>query len=59
MKTKKDLPAWYVGGIGNNRNALKGVGQLTHVGFIFPKFSDYEYCKHPYQRNGVKVKRIF
>lgn len=54
MKTKKDLPAWYVGGIGNNRNALKGVGQLTHVGFIFPKFSDYEY-QHPFQRNRIEV----
>ncbi len=34
MKTIKLLLAWYAGGIGNNRNALKGVGQLTHAGFI-------------------------
>lgn len=54
MKTKKDLPAWYVGGIGNNRNALKGVGQLIHVGFIFPKFSDYEY-KQFIKRNRIEV----
>jgi hypothetical protein len=32
---EKLLPAWYAGGIGNNRNALCGVGQLSDAGFIF------------------------
>lgn len=50
----KDFPAWYAGGIGNNRNALKGVGQLIYAGFIFPKLSDYEY-KHPFKRNRIKI----
>jgi hypothetical protein len=50
----KDFPAWYAGGIGNNRNALKGVGQLIYAGFIFPKLSDYEY-KHPFERNRIKI----
>lgn len=36
MNKTKLLPARYAGGIGNNRNALKGVGQLTRSGFIFP-----------------------
>lgn|GEM_PF-1676586 len=54
MKTIKLLPAWYAGGLGNNRSALKGVGQLTLAGFIFSKLSDYEY-KHPFKRNRIKV----
>ena len=54
MNSIKLLPVWYGGGIGNNCNALKGVGQLTHAGFIFLKLSDYEY-KHPYQRNRNKA----
>ena len=54
MNLTKLLPVWYAGGIGNNCNALKGVGQLTHSGFIFPKLSDYEY-NHPFQRNRIKV----
>ena len=54
MNLIKLLPVWYAGGIGNNCNALKGVGQLTHAGFILPKLSDYEY-KHPFQRNRIEV----
>ena len=37
MTLKKLLPVWYGGGIGNDRNALIGVGHLTRTGFIFPK----------------------
>ncbi|CAC9973881.1 hypothetical protein FLAPXU55_01570 [Flavobacterium panici] len=29
---------WYAGGIGNNCNALKGVGQLTHTGLYSLNF---------------------
>ncbi|MNX72216.1 hypothetical protein D3C86_1035650 [compost metagenome] len=29
---------------------LEGVGQLTHMGFIFPKLQDYEY-QHPFKRS--------
>jgi hypothetical protein len=36
------------------QRVLEGVGQLTHAGFIFPKFQDYEY-KHPYQRNRIAI----
>jgi hypothetical protein len=54
MNSEKLLPAWYGGGIGNNCNALCGVGHLTHSGFIFPKHKDYEY-KHPFQRNRIEV----
>lgn len=43
MTFKQTSPVWYAGGIGNNRNALIGVGQLTYTGFIFPKLLDYEY----------------
>lgn len=57
MNTTKFLPMWYAGGIGNNCNALKGVGQLTHMGFI-PKLSDCEY-KHPFTRNPTKVNGVF
>jgi hypothetical protein len=32
------LPVWYAGGIGNNCNALKCVGQLTHAGLYSLKF---------------------
>jgi len=58
MNLTKLLPVRYAGGIGNNCNALKGVGQLTRAGFIFPKLSDYE-CKHPFKRNRIALKRIF
>jgi hypothetical protein len=37
MNSKKLLPAWYGGDIGNNCNALCGVGHLSYAGFIFPK----------------------
>lgn len=40
MNKTKLLPARYAGGIGNSRNALKGVEQLTHAGFILSKLSD-------------------
>lgn len=47
MTFKKLLPVWYGGGIGNNCNALIGVGHLSHCGlYIFPKLLDYEYRKH-------------
>lgn len=36
------------------QRVLEGVGQLTHTGFIFPKFRDYEY-KHPFKRNRIAV----
>jgi len=55
MNLTKLLPVWYAGGIGNNCNALKGVGQLTHSGFISLKLSDYEY-QHPFKRNRIAVK---
>lgn len=32
------MPVWYAGGIGNNCNALKCVGQLTHAGLYSLKF---------------------
>lgn len=34
MISKKLLPVWYGGGIGNNRNALCGVGHLSRTGFF-------------------------
>ncbi|MCP2029603.1 hypothetical protein L1276_004797 [Flavobacterium sp. HSC-32F16] len=34
MISKKFLPVWYGGGIGNNRNALCGVGHLSCTGFF-------------------------
>jgi hypothetical protein len=57
MNKTKLLPAWHAGGIGNNRNALKGVEQLTHAGFILLNFQTYEY-QHPFQRNRIEVNRI-
>ena len=36
------------------QRVLEGVGQLTHAGFLFPKFRDYEY-KHLQQRNRIEV----
>jgi len=50
MNSKKLLPVWYGGGIGNNRNAFYGVGHLSYTGFIFPKRKNYEY-QHPFERN--------
>jgi len=35
MISKKLLPVWYGGGIGNNRNASVSVGHLSCTGFIF------------------------
>lgn len=46
MTSKKTLPFWYCGGIGNNHNALLSVGHLTQKGFIIPKLIDYEYKKN-------------
>jgi hypothetical protein len=40
MTSKKLLPMWYGGGIGNNRNTSVSVGHLSHMGFIFPKFTE-------------------
>lgn len=37
---------------------LEDVGQLTHMGFIFPKFQDYEY-KRPFTRNPTKINGVF
>jgi hypothetical protein len=34
MNSTKHLPVWYAGGLGNNRNVLKGVGQLIYAGFF-------------------------
>lgn len=48
----------YAGGIGNNCNALKGVGQLTCMGFIFPKLSDYE-CKLPSKETELRLNEFF
>ena len=40
------------------QRVLEGVGQLTHTGFIFPKFRDYEY-KHAFKRNRIAVSQFF
>jgi len=54
MKSKKLLPVWYGGGIGNNRNVLCNVGHLSHAGFIFLKYKDYEY-QQPFARSANKA----
>jgi hypothetical protein len=36
------------------QRVLEGVGQLTHAGYLFPKFRDNEY-KHLQQRNRIEV----
>jgi len=40
MTSKKLLPMWYGGGIGNNRNTSVSVGHLSCMGFIFPKITE-------------------
>ena len=51
MTSKKFLPVWYGGGIGNNCNAFNGVGHLSYAGFIFSlNVKNYE-CKFPFKRN--------
>ena len=56
MKSKKILPAWYGGGIGNNRNAFDGVGHLSYAGFfIFPNRQNYDY-KHSFERNRTEIE---
>lgn len=44
MTSKKLLPVWYCGSTRKDCNPLCRVGHLTHTGFIFPKYKDYE-CK--------------
>lgn len=58
MITKKFLPVWYGGDIGNNRNALCSVGHLSYTGFLIPKCKKNEYQK-PFTRNPIEVNRIF
>ena len=57
MISKKLLPVRYGGGIGNNCNALCGVGHLSCAG-SFPKHKDYEY-QHPFKRSRKKANRFF
>ena len=57
MISKKLLPVRYGGGIGNNCNALCGVGHLSCAG-SFPKHKDYEY-QHPFKRSRKKADRFF
>lgn len=52
---KKSLPVWYGGGIGNNRNALCGVGHLSYAGFFL--YTDYEY-QNPFQRSRDKADQF-
>lgn len=47
MYSKKILPVWYGGGIGNNRNAVESVGHLNRTGLYIPKFQHYEYKQKP------------
>ena len=58
MTSKKLLPMWYGGGIGNNRNTSVSVGHLSLMGFIFLKLQSYEY-KHPFKRSRKKADRFF
>ncbi len=53
MNSEKLLPVWYGDSIGNNCNALCGVGHLSYAGFIFPNHKDYEY-KHLFERNRIE-----
>jgi hypothetical protein len=48
----KFLPVWYGGGIGNNRNALCGIGHLSCAGFIFPIHKDYG----NYHQNALRIE---
>jgi len=54
MTSKKLLPVWYGGGIGNNRNTSVSVGHLSCAGFIFPKLQSYEY-QHTFKRSRNKA----
>lgn len=58
MTSKKLLPMWYGGGIGNNRSTSVSVGHLSLMGFIFPKLQSYEY-QHPFKRSRKKADRFF
>ncbi|MDR6761850.1 hypothetical protein J2Y38_002059 [Flavobacterium sp. 2755] len=57
MISKKLLPVRYGGGIGNNCNALCGVGHLSCAG-SFPKHKDYDY-KHTFKRNPNQAFEFF
>ena len=45
MAFKTISPVWYGMELETAHSALKGVGNLTYTGFIFPKLSDYEHRK--------------
>ena len=57
MISKKLLPVRYGDCIGNNCNALCGVGHLSCAG-SFPKHIDYEY-QHSFKRNRNPAKNFF
>ncbi|WP_306352912.1 hypothetical protein [Flavobacterium sp. '19STA2R22 D10 B1'] len=57
MNTRKDLPVWYDDSIGNNCNALWGVGHLTHAGsyFLNPKIMN---AQKNIQENKIQTLEV-